>query len=130
MFTISVETSFRASHQLTLPDGSKEALHEHNWLVVAQVSSDKLNAMGLIMDFHHLRGLLDSVLSPFENTVMERHSCFVKNNSSAENVAKYVYDSLEGRLPSGVRLEKTKVVEEPGCAAKFTKRRPRLQKFI
>jgi 6-pyruvoyltetrahydropterin/6-carboxytetrahydropterin synthase len=123
LFTISVETGFRASHQLTLPDGSKEPLHEHDWRVVAQAGSDKLNAMGLVMDFHHLRDLLDSVLSQFQDTAMEQHPCFARNNSSAENVAKYVYTSVEGRLPSGVRLQKIKVVEEPGCAAKFTKGR-------
>jgi 6-pyruvoyl-tetrahydropterin synthase len=123
LFTISVETGFRASHQLTLPDGSKEPLHEHDWRVVAQAGSDKLNAMGLVMDFHHLRDLLDSVLSQFQDTAMEQHPCFARNNSSAENVAKYVYESVEGRLPSGVRLEKIKVVEEPGCAAKFIKGR-------
>ncbi len=123
MFTISVETGFRASHRLTLPDGSKEPLHEHNWRVVAQVGSDKLNAMGFVMDFHHLRGLLDSALSQFQDTAMEQHPCFARNNISAENVAKYVYESLEGRLPVGVRLQKIKVVEEPGCSAKFTKGR-------
>jgi 6-pyruvoyltetrahydropterin/6-carboxytetrahydropterin synthase len=123
LFTISVETGFRASHQLTLPDGSKEPLHEHDWRVVAQAGSDKLNAMGLVMDFHHLRDLLDSVLSQFQDAALEQQPCFARNNTSAENVAEYVYESLEGRLPPGVRLEKIKVVEEPGCAAKFTKGR-------
>jgi len=124
LFSISVETGFRASHQLTLPDGSKEPLHAHDWRVIAQVSCEKLNAMGVVMDFHNLRGLLDSALSQFKDTAMEEHACFARNNSSAENVAKYVYESLEGRLPVGVRLEKVNVVEEPGCSAKFTN--PRL----
>ena len=111
---------------MTLPDGSREPLHKHDWRVVAQVSSDKLNSMGLVMDFRHLRGLLDSVLSEFQDTSMEQHACFARNNSSAENVSKYIYESLEGRLPMGVRLEKVKVVEEPGCWAKFTKQQSQL----
>jgi 6-pyruvoyltetrahydropterin/6-carboxytetrahydropterin synthase len=121
VYTISVETGFKASHQLTFPDGTQEPLHEHDWRVTAFVRGEQLNSMGLVMDFHILKGLLNEVIGEFVDTVLEEGPVFARNNSSAENVAKYVYEAVEGRLPAGVRLAKVKVVEEPGCAARFSK---------
>jgi 6-pyruvoyltetrahydropterin/6-carboxytetrahydropterin synthase len=119
MFTISVERHFRASHQLTLPDGSKEAVHSHDWVVTASLSSEKLNNMGIVMDFHTLQAMIDKTVAGFDNTALESISYFQQNNPSAENVAKYIYDKLRTELPEGVKLRNIRVVEEPGCSAKY-----------
>ncbi len=120
MFTISVETHFRASHQLSLPDGSKESSHHHHWSVTANVSSNKLNNIGIVMNFHKLRELLNNIVAEFDNAALERIGHFQQNNPSAENVAKYIYQKLEPKLPKAVKLRSIKVVEEPGCTAKFS----------
>lgn len=121
MFTVSVETDFWASHQLALPDGPKEPPHRHNWVVTADVGSEKLNSMGLVMDFSQLKAMLDNIVSEFDNITLDEVDYFRRNNSSAENVAKYIYEKLESRLPDGVKLENVRVVEELGCSANFTK---------
>lgn len=120
MFAISVETSFRASHRLTLPDGEKEPAHSHDWLVTAELASEKLNDMGVVMDFHQLRAMLDEITAELDDTALEELGCFQRNNPSAENVCKYVYDKLHAGLPDGVKLRNVKVVEEPGCWATFS----------
>ncbi len=121
MFTISVETHFWASHQLTLLDGSKEPEHHHNWSVTADVSSDSLNSMGLVMDFGQLKKLLSDIGAEFDNMTLNNTDYFKKNSSSAENVAKYIYEKLRAKLPKAVKIQSVKVVEEPGCAAIFSK---------
>ena len=122
MFRVSVETHFWASHQLSLPDGSKEPLHRHNWSVTADVSSEKLNKMGLVMDFHRLKALVDNIVAKLENTSLDKTDYFRTNNPSAENVARYIYERLGPKLPGDVKLEAIRVVEEPGCSAKFWKK--------
>jgi 6-pyruvoyltetrahydropterin/6-carboxytetrahydropterin synthase len=119
MFTISVETHFWASHQLLFPDGSKEPLHHHNWLVTAEVASGTLNDMAVVMDFHELKAMLDNIAVEFDNKALNQTNCFQQNNPSAENVAKYIYDKLRIQLPEGVKLRNVKVVEQPGCSAKY-----------
>ncbi|MFZ0035700.1 MAG: 6-carboxytetrahydropterin synthase [Sedimentisphaerales bacterium] len=121
MFTISVETHFRASHQLALADGSKEPLHHHDWVVTANLSSDKLDDAGFVMDFCQLKTAVDKATAEFDNIPLDSIDYFRRNNSSAENVAKYIFDKLEPKLPCGVQLRSIKVVEEPGCSAKFSK---------
>jgi len=119
MFTISVETHFRASHQLTMPDGSKEPQHSHSWIVSAEVSSSKLNRMGLVMDFGRLKAMLDEIVAQFQDVSLEEAVFFCRNNSSAENVARYIYGGLRAKLPKDVRLRCVTVVEEPGYSAGF-----------
>jgi len=119
MFTISVERHFQASHQLILPDGSKEPVHKHDWVVTASLSSERLNNMGVVMDFQALKAMIDKTVAGFDNTALESIGYFQQNNPSAENVAKYIYDKLLIELPKGVKLRNIRVVEEPGCSAKF-----------
>ena len=120
MLTVSVKTRFWASHQLTLPNGSKEPLHSHNWSVTADVSGDKLSNMGLVIDFRRLAAMLDNIVADFDNMTLDSIDYFQPINSTAENVAKYIYEKLQPGLPKGVKLEAVRVVEEPGCLAKFT----------
>ena len=120
MFTIRIETHFTASHQLTLSDGSKEPLHRHNWTVTADVGRDKVDSMGLVMDFHQLKAMVDNIIAELNNTTLKK-DYFQHNNSSAEMIAKYIYEKLEPKLPKAVTLNHISVVEEPGCSAKFSK---------
>jgi 6-pyruvoyltetrahydropterin/6-carboxytetrahydropterin synthase len=121
MFTISVERHFRASHQLIMPDGSKEPVHNHDWIVTANISSEKLDNMGVVLDFRALQAMIDKIVAGFNNKKLESISYFQQNNPSAENVAKYIYEKLLIELPEGVKLQNVRVVEEPGCSATFSR---------
>jgi len=120
MFTISVETQFQASHRLARADGSKERPHRHDWSVTAEVSSETLDGRGVVMDFHQLKATLDDVVAELDNTVLDKVEYFKGNAPSAENVARCIYERLQPRLPKGLRLCNIKVVEQPGCAARFS----------
>jgi len=119
LFSVVVETHFWASHRLTLPTGAKEPPHGHNWAVTAQVSRSRLNKTGLVIDFRRLRQIIRDIVAEFDNEDLGKVDFFRRNNPSAENVAKYVYQQLKPRLPQSVRLECVRVVEEPGCCAEF-----------
>ncbi|OHB60558.1 MAG: hypothetical protein A2167_06445 [Planctomycetes bacterium RBG_13_46_10] len=121
MFTINVKTSFQASHQLMLPDGSKEPLHNHHWIASASVSSETLNDIGIVMDFHQLKSALDKITSEFNNISLNKIDYFCRNNPTAENIAKYIYQKLELVLLKGLELRSVKVEEEAGFFAEFGK---------
>jgi 6-pyruvoyltetrahydropterin/6-carboxytetrahydropterin synthase len=114
-FAITITRDFSASHRLRLYDGSLEPLHGHNWRVIVTVSAEKLDAIGVVMDFHELQRLLDAVISPMHNGHLNELPVFMLRNPSAENVALYVSESL--RLPDHVRLESVEVWETPDCRA-------------
>ena len=122
MFTVSVEMSFNASHQLALPDGSKEPTHSHNWSVTAEVAARELDNMGVVMDFHKLRAELADIIAQFDNAQLAAIDYFRQNNQSAENVAKYIYEKLRTKLPQDLDIRGVKVGEEQGCWAKYADR--------
>ena len=104
---------------MVLPDGSKEPAHSHDWVVTTAVSSEKLDDTGVVMDFRTLREIVEKVTAELGDTALGEVEHFRKNNASAENVAMYMYDKLRVGLPEWVDLQSIKVVEEPGCSAKF-----------
>ena len=119
MFIISVEKSFTASHQLVFPDGSKETPHDHNWVVIVKISGNKLDNIGLVMNFHDLKAILENILTPLSNVSLNSLKYFKENVPSAENVAKYIFNKLESRLQEKAKLEKVIVEEEPGCTVEY-----------
>ena len=108
-FDITATRTFAAAHQLRLYDGSLEPLHGHNWVVRVTVSAAKLDAIGVVMDFHELERLLDAIVTPMHNTHLNDLPTFKQLNPSTENVALHVGRSLS--LPAGIRLTSVEVWE-------------------
>ena len=104
---------------MVLPDGSKEPAHGHDWVVTTAVSSERLDDVGVVMDFRALREIVENATAELDNTTLGDLEHFRRNNPSAENVAMYIYDRVRDALPEGVKLQSIEVVEEPGCSAKF-----------
>jgi hypothetical protein len=66
-FEITSVKRFSAAHSLRLHDGSFEPVHGHNWTVKITVAADRLDAIGVVMDFHELDRLLEVIVSPWHN---------------------------------------------------------------
>ena len=120
MFTITIEITFKASHQLTLVDGQKEPLHTHDWIVRTAVCVEELDDMQLAMDFHELKSMVQQITKPFEDSQLERMSCFEGVNASAEIMAKYIYDKIKPLLAPQLKLDYVEVTEEAQCRAKYS----------
>ncbi len=121
MFRVSVETTFQASHRVGRPDGSPEPEHKHTWLATVAVSNDRLDSNGFAVDFDFLKKLLDEVVGAFDQGSIGQVDYFSGTGSSAENVARYIYEQLEPRLPRKIHLEYVEVDEQAGCRARFYK---------
>ncbi|MDO8302438.1 MAG: 6-carboxytetrahydropterin synthase [Sedimentisphaerales bacterium] len=121
MYTVIIETIFDAQHQLTLRDGVKEPLHGHAWMAACAVSTYTVDAMGLAFDFNRLKAMLDEIVAEFKDVQLENTMIFKKVNSSAENVAEYVYNRLEKMLEQNVKLEYVEITEAPHCRARYSK---------
>lgn len=121
MFEVRVETHFKASHQLAFSDGLQEPLHEHSWQVWVDINRNNLGRTGLVIDFHLLKQMAAQSVTELENRSLNEIEYFQVNIPSAENVAKYIFEKLESKLPNGVTLSSVRVFEQPGFSAKFTK---------
>jgi 6-pyruvoyltetrahydropterin/6-carboxytetrahydropterin synthase len=102
---------------LRLYDGSIESLHGHNWRVKITIASEKLDSIGVVMDFHELERLVDLIVVPMHNRHLNELPPFSKLNPSAENVAVHVASTLA--LPGGMRLVSVEVWETPENSAVY-----------
>jgi len=111
MYQISVETKFSAAHQLKGYRGNCEHIHGHNWVVIARISTPKLDEIGLAFDFKVLQHLLNTVVYELDHQFLNKIKPFKKMNPSSENIARYIFESLKERLPSDILLLSIEVKE-------------------
>jgi len=116
-FEIATMHRFSAAHQLRLYDGSLEPLHGHNWVARITVAAEKLDSIGVVMDFHELERLVEAIVRPMHNRHLNELDAFAKLNPSAENVAFVIAKGL--KLPMNVRIVSVEVWETPECSAVF-----------
>lgn len=116
MFELSVQREFSAAHALVIK-GRREPTHGHNWRVTAAVAGEKLDADGLLVDFHLIERKLDEIVGRFNNANLNELGPFDRVNPTAEHVVKHIADELVKSLPASVKLRRVSVTEAPGCAA-------------
>ena len=121
MYEICVKTDFKASHQLRYHGGKCENLHGHNWLVEVIAESEKLNEIGVVLDFDLLKNRLEKVLEPFDHARINHIKPFDKINPTAENVAKYIHDKLleYPEIKSHAHLKRVTVGEDHDMLATY-----------
>jgi 6-pyruvoyltetrahydropterin/6-carboxytetrahydropterin synthase len=123
LYTISATTDFRAGHQLKIASMT-EPYHVHDWIVEAAVGGENLDGNELLFDFNKLKKILDGIVGQFNDRKLEDFKCFENINTSAENIAWYIYDSIKNRLPERISLLYVEVTETAGCRARYSERLP------
>jgi 6-pyruvoyltetrahydropterin/6-carboxytetrahydropterin synthase len=122
MYEVSVEGSFRATHQVATPSGVPEPSHEHDWRVEAVWRGHCLDDRGLLVDFVRVEQELRSLATGFEGAHLNEHPMLAGCPPSAENVARVFFeklDSVRGRVDA--RLWSVRVQEAPGCRAAYAR---------
>jgi 6-pyruvoyltetrahydropterin/6-carboxytetrahydropterin synthase len=100
MYDLMVESQFSSAHQLRGYKGKCEMLHGHNWRVQITVSSDNLNDIGIVIDFHELKDISAEVISSLDHSFLNDVFPFTEINPSSENIAKWIFDSIKKKIDS------------------------------
>ena len=85
-------------------------------------STSSLNPTGLVYDFVELKQRIGEVIRRIDHQFLNDLPPFTELNPSAENIAKYFYDELSGRLAAGAngaRLREVTVFESETTAATY-----------
>jgi 6-pyruvoyltetrahydropterin/6-carboxytetrahydropterin synthase len=98
MYELMIESQFSAAHQLRGYRGKCEALHGHNWRVQVTVSSDKLNDIGIAIDFHELKAMSNEVISSLDHSFLNEVFPFTELNPSSENIAKWIFETIKKKI--------------------------------
>ena len=120
MYELVVESEFSAAHRLREYRGACEKLHGHNYRVELVVASEKLDALGMVADFRELKRLLQEAAERYDHAFLNDLAEFRKQNPTAENVARVLFEECSRRMPRGVRARSVTVWESPRCGARYS----------
>ena len=122
MFEIAVEETFAAGHALRGYQGKCENVHGHNYKVRVVMTGEKLDRVGLVYDFVELKKRMEEVIRAIDHKFLNELAPFTELNPSAENIAKYFYEELSGRLAAsanGARLREVTIFETDTTTATY-----------
>ncbi|MCK5237619.1 MAG: 6-carboxytetrahydropterin synthase QueD [Deltaproteobacteria bacterium] len=120
MYELRIETNFSAAHNLRNYEGACERLHGHNWHVEVNVTAEKLNETEMALDFKVMKKETNKVIDRLDHYYLNEKEPFDVLNTTAENIAKYIYDELAKNLNDGnVKVSKIRVWESEKAAASY-----------
>lgn len=119
MFELIVETDFSAAHNLREYKGQCERLHGHNWKVQVVLKAEKLDRLGMVVDFRDAKKIIGEILSRFDHTYLNELADFKVLNPTTENLSMVLYEELSDKLPTGVTVSKVTTWESDRCGAVY-----------
>lgn len=120
MFTIFKDYSFSAGHAIRGHQGGCQNLHGHNYRVRVHVAAERLDELGMVVDFADIKAVLEEVVGPFDHRVINDIPPFTERNTTAELLAEHIYEETARRLDDErVRVRRVEVWETDTCCASY-----------
>ena len=98
MYEIKIVTTFSAAHSLRNYPGNCKNIHGHNWKIEVVMQSEHLDDLGMSIDFRMLKQETEGLLNTLDHTFLNDHSPFNTINPTAENMARWLYETLSKRI--------------------------------
>jgi len=119
MFTVSKDFTFAAAHAIRGHTGGCENLHGHNYRVRVTAAAERLDEIGMVIDFADLKAAVATILEPFDHRVINDIPPFGEVNTTAELLAEHVFRQVTARIgDERVRVTRVEVWEnDTSCAA-------------
>ena len=120
MFEITVKTDFSSAHNLRGYNGKCEEIHGQNFKVSVTVSGEKLDDIGLVIDFKILKEKANKIISRLDHKYLNNLSEFTKINPSSENIAKYIFKEMDKELKGeNAKIKRVVVWESDSSCATY-----------
>ena len=112
MFQVTKEIRFCYGHRLLNYDGKCRYLHGHNGRAVITLAAEKLDALGMVVDFSQIKRVVGAWIDanldhrmilhkddPVLPTLQQQGEpvFLVDMNPTAENIARLIYDFVAGQ---------------------------------
>jgi 6-pyruvoyltetrahydropterin/6-carboxytetrahydropterin synthase len=117
MYSIFKDFTFSAAHAIRGHRGGCQNVHGHNYRVRVHVATDKLDALGMVIDFADLKTLVGEVVGPFDHRLINEIPPFDVDNPTAEVLSRYIFEEVARRLDPRLQVTRVEVWEnESSCA--------------
>ena len=125
MFTVFKDFTFAAAHAIRGHTRGCQNLHGHNYRVRVHVRAERLDELGMVIDFADLKAATEQVVGRFDHAVINDHPPFdAERNTTAEELARWVFEEIAARLPAGREVARVEVWETDSSCAAFERDAP------
>jgi 6-pyruvoyltetrahydropterin/6-carboxytetrahydropterin synthase len=127
MHTISKDFTFAAAHAIRGHTRGCQNLHGHNYRVRVCLSAERLDELGMVLDFADLKAMMQDIVGPFDHHVINEIAPFDVTNTTAELLSKHVFEQVEVRLlgQERVMVRRVEVWENDTSCAVYERERLR-----
>lgn len=120
MYELMVRSDFAAAHQLREVGGRCENLHGHTWKVEVFLRGEKLEEKGILIDFREVKSIVKKWVEKLDHCYL--NDVLKGMNPTTENLAKYLFESLEKNIESRrVVLSRVRVWESDDACVSYEK---------
>ena len=95
---VFIRTHFSGGHHLRAYPGNCENPHGHNWQIKVTVRAERLDHLGMGIDFKQLKKTVNSVVDELDHRDLNQHPAFREINPSSEHIAMYLFRELDQPL--------------------------------
>jgi len=119
MYQLTVERTISAAHWLRGYPGPCANPHGHTFRILVSVEGEKLNSLGMLMDFAALKAEMKTLVeNKLDHHMLNEVYPFTELNPTAENLAQVIYH-MHWDLPFGIRVSKVTVYESDDSCASY-----------
>ena len=137
---LSAEFTFDAAHRILGHPGKCAYLHGHTYHLEVTVSAERLDPLGMVIDFDDFRALVkkavldrwdhatllwseDPLAPAIERIQAEAPEKVVRlsGNPTAEILTREAWQAIHLSLPQDVSLERVAIKETPACSSELTR---------
>lgn len=109
MHTIFKDFTFAAAHAIRGHTRGCQNLHGHNYRVRVHLQAERLDELGMVLDFADLKEMMQGILGPFDHRVINDIPPFDQRNTTAELFSQYVFEEVARSLAEEERVRVTRV---------------------
>jgi len=121
MYEVSRDEEFSAAHALRGYKGKCENLHGHNWKVEVYVRGERLDEIGMLVDFRELKAATRRVMNHLDHRNLNELKPFDNEmNPSSEHLAGFILHEVAAQINNErVKVYKVRVWETPSTSATY-----------
>jgi 6-pyruvoyltetrahydropterin/6-carboxytetrahydropterin synthase len=121
MYEVRIDEEFSAAHALRGYKGKCENLHGHNWKVEVYVRGERLDEIGMMVDFRELKAATRRVMHHLDHRNLNELQPFDNEmNPSSEHLAGFILHEVASQINNErVKVYKVRVWETPSTSATY-----------
>ena len=120
MYTLTTMVEFSSAHTLVGHSGPCKKMHGHNWRVEVEITGEKLDKIGMVVDFKEIRKATNLVVDVLDHEFLNNLEPFSEDNPTAENIARYIFTKLSEEFSNkNVKVNSIKLWETDKSAVSY-----------